>query len=709
LSEPQNPEDLKNQVSSDSSPTPARRGRKPKVASETSDSHTPATSATPAPPEKATTKVVKSPKTSVNQDDSTPLNNSLAETKVPAKRGPKKKVASEDNEIKSFHIPVIEVNEAPKIKNVPVASESQNNEVSETPKIQNPRPNQNTRRYEMPLPQTTSNSQSNTQVVVQSANTSTESKIENKSSGAPENTTQRIVTAVAPNFEANPEQREAREHRERHRNPNQNNKNSNFKNKNGQKHSPNYKGNKGRRDNYVHPDFTPENVDLSNALPPENFDGQSPRPNPNQQNAPDWDKIAEGKERWRELKRSTQDELIQIAQALDIPDATRIRKQSLIYKILEATEGAGEIYVEGVLEILQEGYGFLRSPEHNYLSSPEDIYISTTQIKRFDLKTGDTIAGSVSPPRDGHKYFYLLRIFTINDVEPWVSKKRVHFDNLIPLHPTESFNLEWNPTELSTRMMHIFCPIGKGQRGVILAPPRTGKTVLMQSLANAISQNHPEAKLIVLLIDERHEEVTDMKRSVKGEVISSTFDEPPERHIQVADMVIEKAKRMVENGHDVVILLDSITRFARANNVVIPHSGKILSGGVDANAMQRPKRFFGAARNIENGGSLTILGTALIDTGSKMDEVIFEEFKGTGNMELVLDRKLSEKRIWPAIDIFKSGTRKEEYLLSDEDRNKIWILRGYLQDFTPQEVVQFMKDKLSKSKNRDEFLMSMNK
>ena len=386
-----------------------------------------------------------------------------------------------------------------------------------------------------------------------------------------------------------------------------------------------------------------------------------------------------------------------------------MRKQALIYKILEITTGEEvPIYAEGVLEIMKEGYGFLRSADHNYIAGPDDIYISPQQVKRFDLRNGDNITGQVRAPRDNEKYFALMRITTINEVTPAVSRRRMHFDNLTPLHPTEKLKLEWQHDEYSTRVMDLFTPIGKGQRGVILAPPRTGKTVLLTNIANAISQNHPEVKLMVLLVDERPEEVTDMSRSVKGEVLSSTFDEHPERHIKVADMLLEKAKRMVEQGHDVVVLLDSITRLARANNVVIPHSGKILSGGVDAMALQKPKRFFGAARNIEGGGSLTIIGTALVETGSKMDEVIFEEFKGTGNMELVLDRKLAEKRIYPAIDIFKSGTRKEELLLSSDEMRKMHVLRRYLQDLSSMEIMEFMKDKLKNSKNNAEFMNMMN-
>ena len=425
---------------------------------------------------------------------------------------------------------------------------------------------------------------------------------------------------------------------------------------------------------------------------------------------PDPEKVAEAKERWRALRGKSIYELHDLASEHDIPDARYLRKQALMYKILEATTGEDQpIYAEGVLEVTKEGFGFLRSAEHSYLAGPDDIYIAPALIKRFDLRTGDTIVGTVRTPGDNEKYFALKGIDTLNSEAPSLQKKRVQFDNLTPLHPTERLNLEYDPKELSTRIMNLFTPIGKGQRGIILAPPRTGKTVLLQNIANAIAQNHPEVTLMVLLIDERPEEVTDMQRHVKGQVLSSTFDEPPERHVQVADMVIEKAKRLVEHGRDVVIQLDSITRLARANNVVIPHSGKILSGGVDAMAMQRPKRFFGAARNIENGGSLTILGTALIDTGSRMDEVIFEEFKGTGNMELVLDRHIAEKRVWPAIDIFKSGTRKEELLLDEDTLNKVWILRRFLQEMNSLEIMEFMRDKMAKTKNTAEFLALMNK
>jgi transcription termination factor Rho len=448
--------------------------------------------------------------------------------------------------------------------------------------------------------------------------------------------------------------------------------------------------NKGRKKNYFPTDRYNETPDVQ--LPPL-----------------DPEKSAAAQAKWKSLRQTPIVELHRLATELEIPDIKMMRKQALIYKILERTAGEDiPIYAEGVLEILNEGYGFLRSPDHCYLAGPDDIYISPNQIKRFDLKTGDTITGQVRPPKDNEKYFALMRINTINFDSPEVAKTKISFDQLTPLHPTQTLIMEWNPLELSTRIMSLFTPIGKGQRAIILAPPRTGKTVLLQDIASAIAKNHPEVVLMVLLIDERPEEVTEMKRHVQGEVLSSTFDEPPERHIQVADMVLEKAKRLVEHGKDVVILLDSITRLARANNVVIPHSGKILSGGVDAMALQKPKRFFGAARNIENGGSLTIIGTALIETGSRMDEVIFEEFKGTGNMELVLDRRIAEKRIWPAIDIFKSGTRKEELLTHPDVLRRIWILRRYLQDLSSPEIMEFLQEKLGKAKTNEEFLNSMN-
>ncbi len=409
-----------------------------------------------------------------------------------------------------------------------------------------------------------------------------------------------------------------------------------------------------------------------------------------------------------ELKTKTMSELLNIADELDIPGRSNLKKQELIFKILEAkTEKTGLIFAEGVLDILQEGYGFLRSPDYNYLAGPDDIYVSPSQIKRFDLRTGDTISGQVRPPKDSERYFALLKVEAVNYENPEVAKHKILFDNLTPLYPQQRIKLEMATDELSMRVMDLFTPIGKGQRGLIVSPPKAGKTILLQKIANSITSNHPEIKIIVLLIDERPEEVTDMKRSVKGEVISSTFDEPPDRHVQVADMVIEKAKRLVEHQNHVVILLDSITRLGRAHNAVVPHSGKILSGGVDANALAKPKRFFGAARNIEEGGSLTIIATALIETGSRMDEVIFEEFKGTGNMEIVLDRRLSDRRIFPAIDINRSGTRKEELLLTEEELNKVWILRKVLSPMNSVEAMEFLLGNLKKTKSNAKFLDAM--
>src|SRR5689334_1290772 len=410
-----------------------------------------------------------------------------------------------------------------------------------------------------------------------------------------------------------------------------------------------------------------------------------------------------------ELKGKTMSELLMLSQELSIQGTSGLRKQELIFKILEAqTEKNGLIFAEGVLEILPEGYGFLRSPDYNYLPGPDDIYVSPSQIKRFDLRTGDTISGQVRPPKEGERYFALLRVEAVNFESPDVAKEKILFDNLTPLYPQVKLNLETKARALETRIIDLLAPIGKGQRGLIVAPPRTGKTILLQRIANAITENHPEVVLIVLLIDERPEEVTDMKRTVNGEVVSSTFDEPAERHVQVADMVIEKAKRLVEHKRDVVILLDSITRLARAHNTVVPHSGKILSGGVDANALQRPKRFFGSARKIEGGGSLTIIATALIETGSRMDEVIFEEFKGTGNSELVLDRKLADKRIFPAIDLNRSGTRKEELLMTPEVLQRVWILRKFLNELNPVEAMEFLITKMSDTKTNKKFLESMN-
>lgn len=402
-------------------------------------------------------------------------------------------------------------------------------------------------------------------------------------------------------------------------------------------------------------------------------------------------------------------DLLQIAKEYSLTGVNDLRKQELIFKILEAqTKKDGLTFSQGVLEVLADGYGFLRSSDYNYLPSPDDIYVSPSQIKRFSLRTGDHVSGQVRPPKEGERFFALLRVEAVNGKDPEEIRGRTLFDNLTPLYPTKRIKLESAPGEYSMRIMDLLAPTGKGQRGLIVSPPKTGKTVLLQKIANSITRNHPEVKLIMLLIDERPEEVTDMQRSVQAEVISSTFDEPPERHVQVANMVIEKAKRMVEAGDDVVILLDSITRLARAHNTTQPHSGRILSGGVDSNALHKPKRFFGAARNIEDGGSLTILATALIDTGSRMDEVIFEEFKGTGNLEIVLDRALSDRRIFPAFDVNKSGTRKEELLMTEEELNKVWILRKLLSNYDTIEAMDFLLDKMRGTKNNKEFLQSMN-
>ncbi|HET6218239.1 MAG TPA: transcription termination factor Rho [Acidobacteriaceae bacterium] len=410
-----------------------------------------------------------------------------------------------------------------------------------------------------------------------------------------------------------------------------------------------------------------------------------------------------------ELKEKNITELSRIARTLEIPGASGLRKQDLIFKILQAqSEKEGHIFAEGVLEILPDGYGFLRSPDYNYLPGPDDIYVSPSQIRKFDLKTGDTISGNVRPPHEGEKYFALVKIEAINFESPEETRNKILFDNLTPLYPLERIKMETIHENTSGRVTDLLTPVGKGQRGLIVAPPRTGKTMLLQSIANSVTSNHPEVALIVLLIDERPEEVTDMQRSVKGEVISSTFDEPAARHVQVAEMVIEKAKRLVEHKRDVVILLDSITRLARAYNTIVPPSGKVLSGGVDSNALQRPKRFFGAARNIEEGGSLTIIATALVDTGSRMDEVIFEEFKGTGNMEVILDRKLVDKRVFPAIDIQRSGTRKEELLIPKEDLQRIWVLRKVLNPLSPVEAMELLVDRLGKTRNNAEFLLKMN-
>ena len=401
-------------------------------------------------------------------------------------------------------------------------------------------------------------------------------------------------------------------------------------------------------------------------------------------------------------------ELTAIARDLDIPHATGLRTQELIFEILRARAAkAGHIFSEGVLEVLPDGYGFLRAPDYNYLAGPDDIYVSPSQIRKFDLHTGDSVAGQIRSPKEGERYFALIKVESINFEPPARGRERVFFENLTPLYPQEQIRLEADPDNLSTRVMDMMTPLGKGQRALIVAPPRTGKTMLVQAIANAITLNHPEVYLIVLLIDERPEEVTDMQRSVRGEVIASTFDEPAQRHVQVAEMVIEKAKRLVEHGKDVVILLDSVTRLARAYNTVAPTTGKIMSGGVDSNALQRPKRFFGAARNIEQGGSLTIVATALIDTGSRMDDVIFEEFKGTGNMEVHLDRKLADRRVFPAIDIIKSGTRKEEMLLSKENLQRVYVLRRVLTPLSPVEAMELLLSKMGKTRSNAEFMAAM--
>jgi transcription termination factor Rho len=411
-----------------------------------------------------------------------------------------------------------------------------------------------------------------------------------------------------------------------------------------------------------------------------------------------------------DLKDMSIQKLTQVAKDLNVAGATGMRKQDLIFQILKAqTEQSGFMFSEGVLEVLPDGFGFLRAPDYNYLPGPDDIYVSPSQIRKFDLQTGDTVSGQVRPPKDGERYFALIKVEAVNFESPDQARNKLFFENLTPLYPQERIRLETTADNLSARVMDLMTPIGKGQRGLIVAPPRTGKTMLLQNIAQSITTNHPEIYLIVLLIDERPEEVTDMQRSVRGEVISSTFDEPAQRHVQVAEMVIEKAKRLVEHKKDVVILLDSITRLARAYNTVAPPSGKVLSGGLDSNALQKPKRFFGAARNIEEGGSITIMSTALIDTGSRMDDVIFEEFKGTGNMEIHLDRKLVDKRVFPAIDIIKSGTRKEELLIQKDDLNRIWVLRKVLTPLSPVEAMELLLDKMGKTKSNADFLGAMQK
>ena len=450
----------------------------------------------------------------------------------------------------------------------------------------------------------------------------------------------------------------------------------------------------------------PESVEIESS---EVESGTSPAESRSSQSAkPENGRSDEPKLELAGLKDMSISELTHIAKDMGVEGASGMRKQELIFKVLAAqTEKSGLIFSEGVLETLPDGFGFLRAPEYNYLPGPDDIYVSPSQIRKFDLRTGDTVSGQIRPPKEGERYFALIKVEAINFEAPEQSREKVFFDNLTPLYPDEQLKMEVTPDNLAARVIDLVTPIGKGQRALIVAPPRTGKTMLLQTIANSITENHPEVTLIVLLIDERPEEVTDMQRSVRGEVISSTFDEPPTRHVQVADMVIEKAKRLVEHKRDVVILLDSITRLARAHNAVVPPSGKILSGGIDSNALQRPKRFFGAARNIEEGGSLTIIATALIDTGSRMDDVIFEEFKGTGNSEIHLDRRLSDKRLFPAIDLQRSGTRKEELLISKEDLNRIWVMRRVLNPLSPVEQMEVVLERLGKTKQNAEFLASM--
>ncbi|MBS1969137.1 MAG: transcription termination factor Rho [Bdellovibrionales bacterium] len=529
-------------------------------------------------------------------------------------------------------------------------------------------------------------------------------------------------TENTPSENPSPQQREHREHRDNRdnrgggdrgdRNSNQHrrfdNKNrDNRDNRGGGGHRHQQGGGGQRRDNfqkYENRDRGPRNEDLGPQ------DEQAANQNNIEVDLADIN-LSDEEKSWlnsKDLKSKNIQQLTDLALKLKIENAAGMRRQDMIFEILKRAAKLGQdIYGSGVLEILPDGYGFLRSPDYNYLPGPDDIYVSPSQIRRFGLRTGDTVTGTVRPPKDGERYFALLKVDSLNFETTEKGKDKILFDNLTPLYPNERLRLEHNPADNTTRVVDLMAPLGKGQRALIVAPPRTGKTVLMQHIANAITTNHPEVKLIVLLIDERPEEVTDMQRTVKGEVISSTFDEPPTRHVQVAEMVIEKAKRLVEHKHDVVILLDSITRLARAYNTVVPPSGKILSGGVDSNALHKPKRFFGAARNIEEGGSLTIIATALVDTGSRMDEVIFEEFKGTGNAEIHLDRKLMEKRIFPCMDINKSGTRKEDLLIDKGDLNRLWILRKVLAPMNPIDAMEFLIDKVQATKTNGDFLKAM--
>lgn len=557
----------------------------------------------------------------------------------------------------------------------------------------------------------TTNSNSNSNVESQSSAMTQAQELKPVESPAPtsvapmNSTTAPAATAPATT-EAPQQNREQRHHH------NNNHGYKKFNNHNNNRNNNNNNNNYRNNNNNQRRDFRNENrynrgpqIEEGNAANPTDLSS----PNENEIDLTDINLTDEEKS-WlnsKDLKSKNIQQLTDLAMKLKIENAAGMRRQDMVFEILKRAARLGDIYGSGVLEILPDGYGFLRSPDYNYLPGPDDIYVSPSQIRRFGLRTGDTITGTVRPPKDGERYFALLKVDSLNFETTENGKDKILFDNLTPLYPNQRLKLEHNPGDFTTRVVDLMAPLGKGQRALIVAPPRTGKTVLMQHIANAITENHPEVKLIVLLIDERPEEVTDMQRTVKGEVVSSTFDEPPTRHVQVAEMVLEKAKRLVEHKHDVVILLDSITRLARAYNTVVPPSGKILSGGVDSNALHKPKRFFGAARNIEEGGSLTVIATALIDTGSRMDEVIFEEFKGTGNAEIHLDRKLMEKRVFPCMDINKSGTRKEDLLVEKNDLNRLWILRKVLAPMNVVDGMEFLIDKLQNSKTNTQFLQSM--